>query len=54
MRTLSTDAAAVALGIERKALDNILAREGRLLLRKGSRGRSRQILSKCSSGSQSH
>ncbi len=43
MRTLSTGAAAVALGVERKTLDNVLAREGRALLREGSRGRSRQI-----------
>lgn len=43
MKTLSTDASAAALGIERKVLDNILAREARSLVKPGSRGRSRKI-----------
>jgi hypothetical protein len=43
MKTLSTNAAAAALGVERKTLDNILAREARSLLKSGSRGRSRRI-----------
>jgi hypothetical protein len=43
MRTLSTDTAAAALGVEKKVLDNILAREARSLIAKGSRGRSRRI-----------
>jgi hypothetical protein len=43
MKTLSTNASATALGIDRKALDNVLAREGRSLLSAGSRGRSRRI-----------
>lgn len=43
MKTLSTHAAAAALGVDRKTLDNILAREARHLLRAGSRGRSRRI-----------
>src|SRR5471032_1570794 len=43
MKTLSTDAAAAALGVDRKTLDNVLAREARHLLREGSRGRSRRI-----------
>jgi hypothetical protein len=43
MKTLSTESAAAALGIERKTLDNVLAREGRMLLAQGSRGRSRRI-----------
>ncbi len=43
MKTLSTDAAAAAIGVERKALDNLLAREGRSLIENGSRGRSRRI-----------
>src|ERR1035437_1239909 len=43
MKTLSTDTSAAALGIDRKTLDNILAREGRSLISAGSRGRSRRI-----------
>jgi hypothetical protein len=43
MKTLSTDAAAAALGVERKTLDNVLAREGRSLIDHGVRGRSRRI-----------
>src|ERR1039458_1420103 len=43
MRMLSTDAAALALGIEKKSLDNILSREGRSLLPSGRRGRGRRI-----------
>lgn len=43
MKTLSTDTAAAALGIDRKMLDNMLAREGRSLIGDGSRGRSRRI-----------
>ena len=43
MRILSTDVAAVALGVDRKTLDNVLAREGRSLLAPGSRGRRRRI-----------
>jgi hypothetical protein len=43
MKTLTTDAAAVALGVDRKTLDNVLAREGRSLISVGSRGRSRRI-----------
>jgi hypothetical protein len=43
MKTLSTDAAAAALDVDRKTLDNILAREARHLVRAGRRGRSRRI-----------
>ena len=43
MKTLSTDTSAAALGIDRKTLDNMLAREGRSLIGAGSRGRSRRI-----------
>jgi hypothetical protein len=43
MRTLSTASAAVALGVDRKILDNILARESRSLILTGRQGRSRQI-----------
>ena len=43
MRTLSTDAAAAALGVDRKRIDNLLAREGRSLMEDGRRGRSRRI-----------
>jgi hypothetical protein len=43
MKTLSTIAASTALGVDRKTLDNLLAREGRSLIGSGSRGRSRQI-----------
>jgi hypothetical protein len=43
MKTLSTDAAAAALGVDRKSIDNILAREARSLLRAGTQGRSRRI-----------
>ncbi|MFI5244191.1 MAG: hypothetical protein ACHQQR_03120 [Gemmatimonadales bacterium] len=43
MRTLSTDVSATALGVDRKILDNVLAREGRSLIGAGSRGRRRRI-----------
>lgn len=43
MKTLSTDASAAALGVDRKTLDNMLAREGRSLLGTGHRGRRRRI-----------
>jgi hypothetical protein len=43
MITLSTHASAVALGIDRKSLDNILAREARPLMGIGRRGRSRRV-----------
>jgi len=43
MKILSTDTSAAALGIDRKTLDNMLAREGRSLIGAGSRGRSRRI-----------
>jgi hypothetical protein len=43
MKTLSTDVSAAALGVDRKTLDNVLAREGRSLIGTGSRGRSRRI-----------
>jgi hypothetical protein len=43
MKTLSTHTAAAALGVDRKTLDNVLAREGRSLIGTGSRGRSRRI-----------
>ena len=43
MITLSTDASAAALGIDRKTLDNILAREARSLIGTGRRGKSRRI-----------
>ena len=43
MKTLSTVSAAAALGVDRKVLDNALAREARSLVLSGRRGRSRQI-----------
>lgn len=43
MKTLSTQSAAAALGVERKTLDNILAREARRFFQNGRRGRSRRI-----------
>jgi hypothetical protein len=43
MKTLSTYAAATALGVDRKTLDNALAREARQLIGGGRRGRSRRI-----------
>jgi hypothetical protein len=43
MKVLSTAIAALALGVDRKTLDNMLAREGRSLLGVGARGRSRRI-----------
>jgi hypothetical protein len=43
MRTLSTDVSAAALGVDRKVLDNVLAREGRSLLPIGVRGRRRRV-----------
>jgi len=43
MRTLSTHAAAAALGVDRKQIDNVLAREGKALVSEGRRGKSRRI-----------
>jgi hypothetical protein len=43
MRTLSTYLSATVLGVDRKILDNVLAREARSLIRIGRRGRSRRI-----------
>jgi hypothetical protein len=43
MRTLSTASAAVALGLDRRVLDNILSREGRSIILTGRRGRGRRI-----------
>jgi hypothetical protein len=43
MRTLSTASAAVAIGVDRKILDNILTRECRSIILTGRRGQSRQI-----------
>jgi hypothetical protein len=43
MKTLSTDVCASALGVDRKVLDNVLAREARSLLPVGTRGRRRRI-----------
>jgi hypothetical protein len=43
MKTLSTVSAAAALGVDRKTLDNVLAREARSLVSTGNRGRSRRI-----------
>ena len=43
MKSLTTDVAAAALGIERRKLDNVLSREGRSLIGVGCRGRSRRI-----------
>jgi hypothetical protein len=43
MKTLSTSSAAVAIGVDRKTLDNALAREASALVMTGRRGRSRQI-----------
>ena len=43
MKTLSTAAAAIALGVSRKTLDNALAREARSLVSAGRRGRSRRV-----------
>jgi hypothetical protein len=43
MKTLSTVSAAVALGVNRKVLDNALAREARSLLSASCQGRSRRI-----------
>ncbi len=43
MKSLSTDTSAAALGVDRKTLDNMLAREARSLIQAGSRGRSRRI-----------
>lgn len=43
MRTLSTASAAVALGIDKKTIDNIVARDCRSIILTGRRGRSRRI-----------
>jgi hypothetical protein len=43
MKTLSTVSAAAALGVDRKTLDNALAREASSLVLTGRRGRSRKI-----------
>jgi hypothetical protein len=43
MKTISTICAARALGVDRKTLDNALAREASSLVLTGRRGRSRQI-----------
>jgi hypothetical protein len=40
---ISTDAAAIALGVERRVIDNILAREAKKHLPEGRRGRRRQV-----------
>ena len=43
MKTLSTEAAAIAIGVDRKTLDNALAREARALIGEGRRGRRRRV-----------
>ena len=43
MKTLSTDTAAFALGVDRKVIDNVLSREARSLVGRGRRGKSRRI-----------
>jgi len=43
LRKITTTTAAMALGIDRKNLDNILCREGRNLIPDGRQGRSRQV-----------
>ena len=43
MKTLSTVSAAAALGVDRKTLDNILAREASSCVSAGNRGQSRRI-----------
>lgn len=43
LRSLSSAAAARVLGIDRRLLDNLLARQARPFLRAGTRGRSRRI-----------
>lgn len=43
MRSLTTAAAAAALGVDRKLLDNILSKEACYLIGKGARGRARRI-----------
>ena len=43
MKTLSTTSAADALGVDRKVLDNVLAREARSLVSAGRRGRNRRL-----------
>ena len=43
MKSISTETAAVALGVDRKLLDNVLSREARKLLGPGRRGKSRRI-----------
>lgn len=43
MRNISTHAAALALGVAPKVMDNVLAREARSLAGPGRRGKSRRI-----------
>jgi hypothetical protein len=43
LRSLSTGAAAVVLGVNRKVLDNILTKEANYLLSSSGRGRDRRI-----------
>ena len=43
MRSIGTEIAAQALGVPRKTLDNILAREARALVQAGRRGKARRI-----------
>lgn len=43
MKTVTTATAAAAIGVSRKRLDNVLAREGRALLPTGRHGRARRI-----------
>ena len=43
MKTISTDAAAFAIGVDRKLLDNVLSREARKLVGPGRQGKSRRI-----------
>jgi hypothetical protein len=43
LQKITTATAAVALGVDRKSLDNILAREARHLLPDGRQGRSRRL-----------
>ena len=43
MQKITTATAAIALGVERKSLDNILTREARHLVPAGRQGRSRRL-----------
>lgn len=43
MQKITTATAAIALGIERKSLDNILGREAKLLVPEGRQGKSRRL-----------